>query len=137
MLRVFVFIKVLSWNMLVLKKILLSAAKTHSNNSKIPEKIKKNRIFCITNLIKTVIVDIISNKSSFIILLLDAEPLIVTQKTIPKSINKLTGIVNTKNVNKNKAPIAHIKILFCKSISDTAININKLIVSINSITKKK
>lgn len=115
----------------------LLVANTHSNNSKIAEKIKKNLIFWITNLIKTVVVDIISKSNSFIKLLLEAEPLIVTQNTIPKSINKLTGIVSIKNINKNNPPIAQIKILFWITIKRIDVKINKLIVKINKIAKKK
>lgn len=110
---------------------------THSNNSKIPEKIKKKRIFWITNLIKTVVVEIISNRSSFKKLLLDADPFIVTQKTTPKSINKLIGIDKISNVSKKNAPIPQISIFVCSKITDIAVNINKLIVNTKSIAKKK
>lgn len=110
---------------------------THSSNSKIPEKIKKKRIFWITNLINTVVVEIMSNKSSFIKLLLDADPFIVTQKITPKSINKLTGIDKIKIVNKKNAPIPQIKIFVCKRINEIAVKINRLIVNINRIAKKK
>lgn len=49
--------------------------KTHSSNSNIAENMNKNLIFWITNLIKTVVVDIMSKSNSFTKVLLDAEPL--------------------------------------------------------------
>lgn len=110
---------------------------THSNNSKIPEKIKKKRIFWITNLINTVVVDMISNSNSFTKLLLDADPFIVTQKTIPKSINKLVGIDSISILNKKRAPMPQISIFVCNKISDTVEKINVVIVKNNSIAKKK
>ena len=136
------FLYISTTNMLVVKKLLeikklLLLDITHSNNSNIPEKIKKNLIFWITNLIKTVVVDIISNSNSFIKLLLDADPFIATQKTIPKSINKFTGIVKIKNVNNKNAPIAHIKILLWISSKNIEVNINKLIVKKKRTAKKK
>jgi hypothetical protein len=60
----------------LVKNRLLLLAKTHSNNSKIAEKINRKRTFWTTNLIKTVAAEIISNNNSFISELLDADPLI-------------------------------------------------------------
>ena len=57
------------------KNKLLLTENTHSNNSKIAKNINKNLIFCITNLIKIVALDITSNKVSFKKLLPEAEPL--------------------------------------------------------------
>lgn len=120
----------------VIKKFEL-AEKTHSINSKIPEKIKKNLIFCIINLIKTVNVEIISKTNSFKILFVDADPLITVQKKIPKSINKLTGIVNIKKTNNKNAPNSKLNILNCKIIIKIVEITNKLIVKRNKKTKKK
>lgn len=117
-------------------KILLFVI-VHSRSSNIPENIKKNLIFCITNLIKTVVVDIISNNNSFTRLLPEAEPLIATQKTIPKSINKLTGIVNTKKANKSNEPNAQTNILLCINNNVIDVKIKRLIVKINRTAKKK
>jgi len=118
-------------------KKLLTFEKTHSSNSKTPEKINKKRIFCITNLIKTIILEIISKTVSFTMLLLGAAPRITTQKFIPKSINKLVGIVSIKNINKKKPPIAQIKTLLCIKIKNTDVKINKLIVKKKRTAKKK
>jgi hypothetical protein len=84
-----------------------------------------------------VVAEIISKRSSFKILLLEAEPLIATQNSIPKSINKLIGIVKIRKVNKKKAPTAQIKILFCKIIKEIDVNIKRLIVKKKRIAKKK
>ena len=116
---------------------LLFAEKTHSSSSKIPPKINKKRIFWIINLIKTIVVEIASNKSSFKKLFPEADPLIAVQKIIPKSINKLTGTLNIKKANKKNAPTAQINILFCIRIKEIDIKINKLIVKINNTPKKK
>ena len=116
---------------------LLFVAKTHSNNSKIPPKINRKRIFCITNLIKTIVVEIASNRSSFRKLFPEADPLIAVQKIIPKSINKLTGTLNIKKVNRKNALTAQINILFCIKIKEIEVKINKLIVKIKSTPKKK
>lgn len=108
----------------------------HSNNSNIPENIKKNLIFCITKRINTVVVDIMSNTNSFIMLLLEADPLITVQNTIPKSINKLTGIVKINSVNKKKPPNAHKKMLVCKISKKIAENTKIKTVKKNNIEKK-
>lgn len=79
----------------------------------------------------------ISNSNSFTKLLLDADPFIVTQKTIPKSINKLVGIDSISILNKKRAPMPQISIFVCNKISDTVEKINVVIVKNNSIAKKK
>jgi len=90
----------------LVKRVLLFEI-VHSNSSKIPEKIKKNRIFCIIKRIKTVVIEIISNINSLIKLFPDAEPRTAVQTIIQKSINRFTGIVKIKIVNIKKPPIAH------------------------------
>lgn len=86
---------------------------------------------------KTVTKDKISNIISLKKLLFEAEPLITDENTIPKSINKLTGTDNIKNVIRNKDPIAQIKIFICVKTNNIDVKINILIVDIKSITKKK
>ena len=93
--------------------MLVLTEKTHSNNSKIAEKINKNLIFWIINLIKTVAVDITSNSDSLKKLFPEAEPLIYTKKEIPKSKNKLVGIVKIKSVIKTKLDINQLNIFVC------------------------
>ena len=95
------------------KKILLFTVNVHSNNSNIAEKINKKRIFWIINLIKIVNVDIISKSNSFIGLFPEADPLIKAKNDKSKSINKFTGIVNTKTIIRNKDEKAKVKNLPC------------------------
>jgi hypothetical protein len=94
-------------------------------------------MFCIINLIKTVAVEIISNNNSFISELLDAEPLIYTKNDIPKSTNKLTGIVNIKKETNSKLPKAQIKIELCNRITMKDTIMKEQRVNKNKIAKKK
>lgn len=119
------------------KKILLFTVNIHSNNSNIAEKINKKRIFWIINLIKIVNVDIISKSNSFIKSFPEPDPLIKAKNNKSKSINKFTGIVNTKTIIKDKDAKAQIKNLPCivKKKNEQKINKNKL--KRNRTTKKK
>ena len=91
----------------------------------------------IINLINIIVVDIISKRDSFKKLFPDPDPLIATQKIIPKSIIKLVGIVRINMVIKKKPPNDHIKILFWINVNEIEENIKRFIVKNNSIAKKR
>lgn len=78
-----------------------------------------------------------SKRSSLIKLELELEPLIYTKNEIPKSINKLTGIVSIKIANKNKAPNIQIKIDVLVMITIIELIKKELITTKKRIAKKK
>lgn len=78
-----------------------------------------------------------SKRSSLIKLELELEPLIYTKNEIPKSINKLTGIVSIKIASKNKAPNIQIKIDVLVMITIIELIKKELITTKKRIAKKK